>query len=100
MRSSVFSKSVPDKFPIHPDIHQYPAYDSFLKPVQQEAEQHVKRLRHHPSLVVFGGCAKNSFGLIFILSRYFFPQLEITRVRCGAHPLVFFVLTDASQTTN
>jgi hypothetical protein len=72
MWSSVFSKSVPDKFPIHPDIHQYPAYDSFLKLVQQEAEQHVKRLRHHPSLVVFGGCAKKSFGLIFILSRYFF----------------------------
>lgn len=28
-------------------------YDSFLKLVQEEAEQNVKRLRHHPSLVIF-----------------------------------------------
>ncbi|KAF8897495.1 glycoside hydrolase family 2 protein [Infundibulicybe gibba] len=32
---------------------QYPAYDSFLESVQQEAEQNVKRLRHHPSIVIF-----------------------------------------------
>ncbi|KAK7049564.1 hypothetical protein VNI00_005595 [Paramarasmius palmivorus] len=34
---------------------QYPAYDSFLKLVQEEAEQNVKRLRHHPSVVIFAG---------------------------------------------
>ncbi|EGO27915.1 glycoside hydrolase family 2 protein [Serpula lacrymans var. lacrymans S7.9] len=34
---------------------QYPAYDSFLKLVEVEAEQNVKRLRHHPSVVIFAG---------------------------------------------
>ncbi|KAN0097394.1 glycoside hydrolase family 2 protein [Tylopilus felleus] len=34
---------------------QYPAYDSFLKLVEIEAEQNVKRLRHHPSIVIFAG---------------------------------------------
>ncbi|EIW82049.1 glycoside hydrolase family 2 protein [Coniophora puteana RWD-64-598 SS2] len=34
---------------------QYPAYDSFLKLVEAEAEHNVKRLRHHPSLVIFAG---------------------------------------------
>ncbi|KAJ7129735.1 glycoside hydrolase family 2 protein [Mycena epipterygia] len=34
---------------------QYPAYQSFLDSVQAEAEQNVKRLRHHPSIVIFAG---------------------------------------------
>ncbi|KAF8076338.1 glycoside hydrolase family 2 protein [Lyophyllum atratum] len=34
---------------------QYPAYDSFLESVKVEAEQNVKRLRHHPSIVIFAG---------------------------------------------
>ncbi|CCM04064.1 uncharacterized protein FIBRA_06223 [Fibroporia radiculosa] len=34
---------------------QYPAYDSFVKSVEVEAEQNVKRLRHHPSVVIFAG---------------------------------------------
>ncbi|KAL4241994.1 Beta-mannosidase glycosyl hydrolase [Abortiporus biennis] len=34
---------------------QYPAYDSFLKSVEAEAEQNVKRLRHYPSVVIFAG---------------------------------------------
>ncbi|PAV20886.1 glycoside hydrolase family 2 [Pyrrhoderma noxium] len=34
---------------------QYPAYDSFLASVEVEAEQNVKRLRHHPSIVIFAG---------------------------------------------
>ncbi|KAH9900032.1 glycoside hydrolase family 2 protein [Cubamyces lactineus] len=34
---------------------QYPAYDSFTKSVELEAEQNVKRLRHHPSIVIFAG---------------------------------------------
>ena len=35
-------------------MKQYPAYDSFLESVQEEAEQTVKRLRHHPSVVILG----------------------------------------------
>lgn len=37
---------------------QYPAYDDFVKEVREEAEANVKRLRHHPSIVIFGmlGC--------------------------------------------
>ncbi|TFK43576.1 glycoside hydrolase family 2 protein [Crucibulum laeve] len=34
---------------------QYPAYDSFLESVTEEAIQNVKRLRHHPSVVIFAG---------------------------------------------
>ncbi|KAJ7276352.1 beta-mannosidase [Mycena haematopus] len=34
---------------------QYPAYESFLDSVQIEAEQNVKRLRSHPSIVIFAG---------------------------------------------
>ncbi|KIK97998.1 glycoside hydrolase family 2 protein [Paxillus rubicundulus Ve08.2h10] len=34
---------------------QYPAYDSFLKLVEIETEQNVKRLRLHPSIVIFAG---------------------------------------------
>ena len=34
---------------------QYPAYQAFLDNVKVEAEQAVKRLRHHPSIVVFAG---------------------------------------------
>lgn len=34
---------------------QYPAYESLVKSVEIEAEQNVKRLRHHPSVVIFAG---------------------------------------------
>ncbi|EKM59838.1 glycoside hydrolase family 2 protein [Phanerochaete carnosa HHB-10118-sp] len=34
---------------------QYPAYDSLLRSIEIEAEQNVKRLRHHPSVVIFAG---------------------------------------------
>ncbi|TRM61591.1 glycoside hydrolase family 2 protein [Schizophyllum amplum] len=34
---------------------QYQVHDAFLESVQEEAEQNVKRLRHHPSLVLFAG---------------------------------------------
>ncbi|KAF8812399.1 glycoside hydrolase family 2 protein [Phlegmacium glaucopus] len=34
---------------------QYPAYDSFVNSVREEAMQNVKRLRHHPSVVIFAG---------------------------------------------
>ncbi|EIM88069.1 beta-mannosidase [Stereum hirsutum FP-91666 SS1] len=34
---------------------QYPAYNSFLENITVEAEQNVKRLRHHPSVVIFAG---------------------------------------------
>ena len=36
------------------NLFQYPAYESFTKSVEVEAEQNVKRLRHHPSIVIFG----------------------------------------------
>ncbi|EKM80323.1 hypothetical protein AGABI1DRAFT_120351 [Agaricus bisporus var. burnettii JB137-S8] len=32
---------------------QYPAYDSFVESVREEAVQNVKRLRHHPSVVIY-----------------------------------------------
>ncbi|KAF7977660.1 hypothetical protein HWV62_3094 [Athelia sp. TMB] len=32
---------------------EYPAHDEFLSLVEREAEQAVKRLRHHPSVVIF-----------------------------------------------
>ncbi|KAF7301631.1 Glycoside hydrolase family 2 protein [Mycena indigotica] len=38
---------------------QYPAYESFLESVQTEAEQNVRRLRHHPSIVIFGPAGNN-----------------------------------------
>ncbi|KAG8704957.1 hypothetical protein FRC11_009435, partial [Ceratobasidium sp. 423] len=33
----------------------YPAYDSLLESVKLEAEANVKRMRHHPSLVIWAG---------------------------------------------
>jgi len=33
---------------------QYPAYDTFVQSVKEEAVQNVKRLRRHPSIVIFG----------------------------------------------
>ncbi len=33
----------------------YPIFPSFLESVKAEAECNVKRLRHHPSLVLFCG---------------------------------------------
>lgn len=36
---------------------KYPAYDPFVDSVRLEAEQNVKRLRHHPSLVILGSYA-------------------------------------------
>ncbi|KAF6762656.1 beta-mannosidase [Ephemerocybe angulata] len=42
---------------------QYPAYDSILETVREEAVQNVKRLRHHPSLVIFDYQIAESFKL-------------------------------------
>ncbi|KAF2025576.1 glycoside hydrolase [Setomelanomma holmii] len=33
----------------------YPAYPEYLKSVEEEARQNVRRLRHHPSLVIWAG---------------------------------------------
>jgi beta-galactosidase/beta-glucuronidase len=49
---------------------QYPAYDEFLALVKEEAEQNVKRLRHHPSVVIFGP-HKNIFHCLILMSAYF-----------------------------
>ena len=35
---------------------QYPAYEEFVELVKSEIEQAVVRLRHHPSLVIWGTC--------------------------------------------
>ena len=35
---------------------KYPGYDSFIDSVRLEAEQNVRRLRHHPSFVIWGSC--------------------------------------------
>ena len=35
-------------------FNKYPAYDSFVGSVREEAVQNVRRLRHHPSVVIFG----------------------------------------------
>jgi len=32
-----------------------PAYDEFLGRVTQEVEANITRIRHHPSIVIFGG---------------------------------------------
>ncbi|KAH8830756.1 glycoside hydrolase family 2 protein [Flagelloscypha sp. PMI_526] len=42
---------------------QYPAYDSFLESVEEEAIQAVKRLRHHPSLVIWDYQIAESYDL-------------------------------------
>ncbi|KAH9077149.1 beta-mannosidase [Lactarius deliciosus] len=34
---------------------QYPAHDAFVANVELEAAQNVRRLRHHPSVVIFAG---------------------------------------------
>ena len=33
----------------------YPTYDSFLSSVEEEARQNSRRLRHHPSLIIWAG---------------------------------------------
>lgn len=33
---------------------QYPAYEDFVAEVKAEAEQAVLRLRHHPSMAIYG----------------------------------------------
>lgn len=40
---------------------QYPAYDEFLERVEIEAEQAVKRLRHHASIVILAGNNEGPF---------------------------------------
>jgi len=35
-------------------VPKYPAHDAILASVKEEATQTVKRLRHHPSVVIFG----------------------------------------------
>lgn len=44
----------------------YPAHEEFVESVRVEAVENVKRLRHHPSLVLFCG---NNEGKAFLLKR-------------------------------
>ena len=39
----------------------YPAFDSFVKSVREEAVDNVKRLRHHPSIAIFCGNNEGMF---------------------------------------
>lgn len=48
-------------------VLQYPAYDSFVESVREEAEQAVKRLRHHPSVVIFGWSSSHFYLPLLIL---------------------------------
>lgn len=58
---------------------KYPAYDSFVDSVRLEAEQNVRRLRHHPSLVIWGSLPLPKVLLYRSLPAYVF-QLETTKV--------------------
>ncbi|KAI6113706.1 glycoside hydrolase family 2 protein [Pisolithus croceorrhizus] len=55
---------------------QYPAYDSFLKLVEVEAEQSVKRLRYHPSVVILAG-NNEDYQLAESLNLVEFPARQI-----------------------
>ena len=44
---------------------KYPAYDSFVDSVRIEAEQNVRRLRHHPSLAIWGSFLHQTPSLSF-----------------------------------
>jgi beta-mannosidase len=39
----------------------YPAYPSFLESVELEARQNVRRLNHHPSIVMYAGGNENHY---------------------------------------
>ena len=45
----------------------YPAHDEFVKSVRAEAEDNVKRLRHHPSIAIFCG---NNEGILWAPSSH------------------------------
>ncbi|KAI6034165.1 glycoside hydrolase family 2 protein [Pisolithus microcarpus] len=55
---------------------QYPAHDSFLKLVEVEAEQNVKRLRNHPSVVILAG-NNEDYQLAESLNLVEFPARQI-----------------------
>lgn len=47
----------------------YPAFDSFVQSVRQEAVDNVKRLRHHPSIAIFCG---NNEGMFYVMQFHMF----------------------------
>lgn len=47
----------------------YPAFDSFVQSVRQEAVDNVKRLRHHPSIAIFCG---NNEGMSYVTQLHMF----------------------------
>ena len=67
------------------DLLQYPAYDSFIKNVKLEAEQNLKRLRHHPSIVIFGAHLHFLAQPIFA-DRFHRTQPETTKVHTPYSP--------------
>jgi beta-mannosidase len=66
----------------------YPAHDSFVASVRKEAEQNVKRLRHHPAIALF--CGNNEDyqmvlqlgGKLLILLDYMYLELILRAARC------------------
>ncbi|KAI6119373.1 glycoside hydrolase family 2 protein [Pisolithus croceorrhizus] len=71
---------------------QYPAYDSFLKLVEVEAEQSVKRLRNHPSVVILAGNNEDyqlaeSLNLVELPARHIYESMlpSIVSKFCDIH---------------
>ena len=77
-------------------LAQYPAYDSFLKSIEVEAEQNVKRLRHHPSIVIFGE-SQSSYGFL----EFYSPQSQpgTTKVYTEIISSLYLINTLSFQTT-
>ena len=57
----------------HSRKSKYPAYDAFLANVRLEAEQNVRRLRHHPSIAILAG---NNEGQARLTIRSVAPDLN------------------------
>ncbi len=54
LRSGQFIRLLLDRRPVLRKS-KYPAHDAFVANVKLEAEQNVRRLRHHPSIVILAG---------------------------------------------
>ncbi|KAK7053733.1 glycoside hydrolase superfamily [Favolaschia claudopus] len=68
----------------------YPAHDSFVASVRKEAEDNVKRLRHHPSIALFCG---NNEDYQMVLQWGDVPTLPAVKLYEGVLPEVVAALT-------
>ncbi|KAF9076833.1 glycoside hydrolase [Rhodocollybia butyracea] len=69
----------------------YPAHDSFVASVRKEAEQNVKRLRHHPAMALFCG---NNEGYQMVLQWGDVKDLPAIKIYEDVLPSVVAALTD------